>query len=309
MKDLNNYNKIWCSIHFENLNFFNVWDYLSAKWLEILYSITNIVWLPYNEKTKEWNFIYWWWGMIRPNFIDREIYRHSCTIKWKYSIIWVWINKDISSLLEYSTDDKKAIIKWINNAEYVSVRDYGTLNFINNLYNYGKINKKINVSPCPSYHILKRKKYSNSDSKIRYSIWFVPSYWHTKWYQAYINEIIFFTKNLIKEYWEKNILILCHDFNDYTYCRNNFVHVKSLHIKTFSDISNYSLCNWIISLRGHWIIFSAALNLKCSYIYLSDKLKSLYEYHYWKSFDEKPNFSIIYHKWILEMNLLPKDLL
>ena len=54
------------------------------------------------------------------------------------------------------------------------------------------------------------------------------------------------------------------------------------------------------------VLFFPHLWLKCSYIYLNDKLKYIYDYHYWtkaNSVCNTPNFDVEYH--IKNNNSLP----
>lgn len=158
MKDLDKYTNIICSIHL-NSNLFNVWDYLSAKSLSHIYGVNNIIWLPSNSINKPWNNIIYGWGwMIRPNFYNREIFQYHKWFRWKYSIIWVWINNDIKSEFEYTLDDLLALRDWIDNSEFISVRDYSTYNFIKNVIYKWDMTKNVDVAPCPSYIILKKNQ-------------------------------------------------------------------------------------------------------------------------------------------------------
>jgi hypothetical protein len=303
-KKLSDYNSIVCSIHLNN-NLFNVWDYLSAKWLSYIYGVDNIIWLPEHIKNNIWNCIYWWWWMIRPNFYNREVYKHFLSIQWKHSIVWVWLNKDKQSIFEYTKRDYQALFNWINNAEYVSVRDKATYDFIKyKLYNW-KLTRILDINSCPSYIYLKKIKQKNIVKEYKY--WIVPSFWHTKWYLPYVDSIKTMIDNFIQEEWWKNILLLCHDKNDLKFSEENFPDINSVLIKEFDDvINNYSLCKWIITVRAHWIIFSASLKINCSYIYLADKLKTLYEHHYWmKESINEVIFDINYHKKKLEKNIYP----
>jgi hypothetical protein len=305
MIDLDNYNNIVCSIHLKS-DLFNVWDYLSAKWLSLLYNIKNIIWLPDNILSNNWNCIYGWWWMIRPNFYQREVYRHFTWLKWKHSIIWVWINKDIESLFHYTDDDYKALFSWIDSAEYVSVRDNESYNFIKeNLY-WWTLTREIYINPCPSYIYVKNINKSNNNL-FKYKYWIIPSFWHTKWYLPYLNNI----ENMINEFselcWNNNLLLLCHDINDLKFSKNKFKSINSVLIKEFEDvIKYYSLCEETITVRAHWIIFSSALWKKCSYVYLADKLKTLYNYHYWiNDTSIEPIFNVDYHTNRLKCNIYP----
>lgn len=276
--ELSNYKWIVCSIHL-NSKFFNIGDYLSAKWLSNYFNINNIIWIPENMNKVNWKVIYWWWWMIRPGFSNREVYKYYLNHDYWYSIIWVWINKDIKSK-DYDSNDINAIYSWINWAEFVFVRDLGSYKFIKEVIYNWNLTRKIWILPCPSYLYLREIKtiYNFTEKKKKYNIWFVPSFWHTKWYALYIEDMHNFILNLLKI--RKSILIICHDENDFSYVKENFFDLDVFLVKDFRDIcESYYSCNKIITSRAHGIIFSASLWLKCSYIYLNDKLKYIYDYH------------------------------
>lgn len=302
LNKLEGYDHIACSIHLES-DFFNVWDYLSAIGLSHIYNVKSVIWLPTNNQSHTWNYIYWWGWMIRPNFSKREVYKHFLSVEWKHSIIWVWINKDIKTLFEYTQEDYIALFSWINNAEYVSVRDYGTYDFIKeNLYQWN-MTRNIDINPCPSYSYL--KSLYNWCNKKRYTCWIVPSFGHTKGYIPFVSNI----KNMIVDFsnifWEENILILCHDRHDLQISKEEFKNIDSILIKEFQDVIDYyPLCQYIVTVRAHGIIFASALWLKCSCVPLSDKLRTLYYYHYWSN-EDQIDFNPIFHLNKLEYSNTP----
>lgn len=308
MKDLDKYTNIICSIH-SNSILFNVWDYLSAKGLSYIYNVNNIIWLPNNINKISWNNIIYWWGwMIRPNFYNREIFQYHKWFRWRYSIIWVWVNNDLKSEFKYTIKDLLALKDWIDNSEYISVRDFDTYSFIKNIIYKWNIIKKVDVDPCPSYIVLKKFNITKN-STMKYKIGIVPSFWHTKWYLPFVNNIKKLITDWSNKYSPNQIIILCHDKNDLEIAKTEFSHIKSVIIKEFYDvIKYYSKCEKIITARAHGIIFSAALWIKCSPIYLSDKIWALYKYHYWiNHFTNKPIFNINYH--ILENNYSPTNII
>lgn len=295
-----------CSIHSDS-SLFNVGDYLSAKAISMLYKIERNIWLPKDNSIILWNFIYWGWWMIRPNFSQREIFHHYSNIIWEHSIIWVWVNQDINSTLEYSNNDIQALKNWIYTAKEVSVRDNHTYKFIKDtIYNH-HLERSISINPCPSYIYLANSNEHITKLEKKYQIWIVPSFWHTISYKKYVSDIGKFIRSLSKRYGVKNILILCHDLSDYEYCSENFKDINSVHIKEFQDIqTHYNSCENIVTTRAHGVIFAAAMWLACSYIYLADKIEYLYQYHYWESINVKtPLFDLGFHEKHLEKNIFP----
>lgn len=247
--------------------------------------------------------IYGGGGMIRPQFAEREVYKdfQRRLPRIPYAIYGVGLNCDIHGP-DFSSADIDALRKWITNAQSAHVRDFETQEFVRSV-----IGTECQVSPCPTYDVLKSIFVLPMGRK--YEIGFVMSSGHTETYARYKENIVRLVNGLIEKVGRDNIRIICHDSADYEFSKDLFG--KDLSIVMPEDFRSvrleYSRCRSIITLRGHGVIFAAASNLPCSLIPLCGKLNSIYYYHYRDhakalSFDPKKHYE---H---LARRILPLDL-
>ncbi len=160
---------------------------------------------------------------------------------------------------------------------------------------------------CPSYRLVKSLN-KPSETPRRYKVWFVPSFGHTKNYIHHIQEIHDFLKSLLDKHWVENVLVICHDKNDYWYLRKHFPwNVNAAIVQDGPTVSKaYSSCQNTITVRAHWVIFSAACNCNCSIINLSNKIKSLHQFHYGTGdMPDFPIFDLPFHETQLNEWVLP----
>lgn len=291
----------------------NVWDYLSAKGLQKIYNVPVVSFLhtltmaQFSDRVKR--IIYGWWGMLRPGFADRKVYSHFKSFSGNHSIVWVGINRDIW-MPDFSQSDIEALRRWLDSSSYVSVRDDVSRDFIESKVYIWENEVNIHVEPCPSYIQLQRILKQSSNTPVQdKSIGIVPSFWHTKQYLPFVASTHELIQHTLWKYGQTNVLILCHDLQDYSYATKHFSHCEAVLISEFNDvITQYSRCEWIITTRAHGIVFSAAVRSRVSYTLLSDKMDSLHAYHFGKPLrSEVPNFDLSYHEKNLEVSVLMPD--
>lgn len=257
----------------------NIGDVLSASAIAVLGGYKNFHFysLPKDSGlSSAIEIIYGGGGMIRPQFAKREVYRdYRLRLPDRhYSIYGVGLNGDILGS-DFIAEDFEALNVWLKNAKSVCVRDLSTKIFVEQNFDI-----KCGLSPCPTYGVLKDLIVENVERK--YELGISVSFGHTETYKRYLNEIIFLVRCAITDFGFQNISLICHDQYDYEYAKAIFGGI--LHIcapRTFYQVkSEYLQCKKIISLRGHGVIFSAAMGLPCSPVLLCNKLNSLYFYHY-----------------------------
>lgn len=295
------FDEVVCSLHQSDSLRQNVWDYLSAKAIQEIYWVKAIRFLHNTSSSwTNWNAIYWGWWMLRPWFSSRRVNYHFSRSQGKHAIIWIWINRD-HWMPDFTSEDISNIRKWVESAIFVSVRDFESQEFLESKV---KSWQTLEVEPCPSYIYIENTFQDFQTDKL---VWIVPSFWHTGSYIPFMDSMNQLITDASKRYSQDQILILCHDISDYNYARLHFPHVESALIREFSDvIKQYWRCQWVITARAHWIIFSAAVNRRVSYILLSDKMNSLSEYHFAsKTKAIWPNFDLNFHEATLEKQGLP----
>lgn len=279
----------------------NIGDVLSAKAIKILINKNNIRLFDLPRKiglSNNLKAIYGGGGMIRPSFVEREYIDFIQRKNKPYCIYGIGLNIDKGGK-KFNKKSLEALKKWILEAKKITVRERYSLDFV-----YKKFGIKPNLSPCPTYTILKTKKIK-SDIKIKYNIGIVPSFGHTIIYKKYKKEAIKLIKELIKKL--ENLCIICHDAQDYEISKRLFKNkkVKIIFPKSFHSVYRaYKSCESIITMRGHGVIFAAATEKKCSHIPINQKLNYLYNYHYGGKF-KNINFNLNYHLKNIEKNEKP----
>ncbi len=202
---------------------------------------------------------------------------------------------------DFTKEDIDDMRKWIETAIFVSVRDFESQEFLESKVSPWKVTE---VEPCPSYMYIENACQDFQTDKL---VWIVPSFWHTGSYIPFMDSMHQLITDASKRYSKDQILILCHDIADYNYVRLHFPHLESALITEFTDvIKQYWRCQWVITARAHWIIFSAAVNRRVSYILLSDKMNSLSEYHFAsRTKSIWPTFDLSFHEASIEKQRLP----
>ncbi|MFH1866981.1 MAG: polysaccharide pyruvyl transferase family protein [Patescibacteria group bacterium] len=259
----------------------NIGDILSAEAIaKLLSRKSKIFILPRDAGVSKYlHVIYGGGGMIRPNFFVREVYGdYLLRKKNDYEIYGVGLNCDLLDPL-FTRNDLSSLHDWIENANKITVRDILTKNFIED-----KLKLKCLVAPCPTYTVL-HDSLDHKTEKILFRIGITASFGHTATSRRFLSQ----TKKLIRDIAAKvgvqQVSIICHDEDDYRFSKKNFKGGFNIcRPKTFTDVSSaYSKCESILTFRAHGVIFAAAVNRPCSPVIFSNKLKSLYEYHYQSS--------------------------
>ena len=280
----------------------NIGDILSALALAQLYKIDNPILhnLRYSPNIKTKFTIYGGGGMIRPEFADREVAK-SLSTDISYAIDGVGLNTDVHSL-KMNDDDKKSIKKWFECAQFASVREFDTAEFLRNNFML-----EVNVLPCPAYRILSSLQKPLNQTKFKIGI--VPSFGHTKNYLNYLNDIVGLIRSFEKSIHKNEICLICHDSQDASFAIKHF-DMKVIQPISFEDVKcAYDQVDNIITARAHGLIFSAARGRPCSYLGLADKLAFLYRYHYDTNHNEQPlDFDAKSHLMRLEKASLPKNI-
>jgi predicted RNA-binding Zn-ribbon protein involved in translation (DUF1610 family) len=282
----------------------NIGDTLSAQALKKLTNAKKIYCLPRDDGlsfNKE--VVYGGGGMIRPLFSERINNDYKLREKnINYYIYGVGLNID-KLTPPFSKTDLFNLKIWLNSAESVTVRDLETKIFIEKL-----CNKKFKLAPCPTYQII-RSKNAREHSK-KYDLGIVVSFGHTETYKKYKKYLLTLISDLIKN---ENLFIniICHDEQDYIFAKKEYLNNNKIHIcrlKSFNSvIKEYSSCNAILTVRGHGVIFAAAMNIPCSIIPLNTKLTSLYEFHYAQK-NIRISFDYRQHLKTLKKRKLPKKI-
>jgi polysaccharide pyruvyl transferase WcaK-like protein len=223
--------------------------------------------------------IYGGGGMIRPRFSSREVFRdyRLRNPEIPYAIYGIGLNCD-ENTPPFSKEDTAAMREWLEGAKSVSVRDEETKRFLAEETGFAKAA----VAACPTYAVLRRM--DGKEQKKEYAIGISASFGHTAAYAAHTGAIIGLITGLAKTLGENAVCIICHDRADARIARETFGdRIRIEEPRTFEEVSRvYGACRGIVALRGHGVIFSAALGIPCSPIPVSNKLSTLYSFHYGK---------------------------
>lgn len=283
----------------------NIGDVLSAQGISRLarLPLTRELALPENEgKTGGMRVIYGGGGMIRPRFSSREVFRDYRLRNpgIPYAVYGVGLNCD-ENAPPFSKEDTAAMREWLEGAKSVSVRDEETRRFLTEA---GFADAA--VAACPTYTVLRRM--DRKKQKKEYTIGISASFGHTTAYAAHTGAIIGLITELAKTLGENAVCIICHDRADAHIARETFgdrIHIEEP--RTFEEVSRaYGACRGIVALRGHGVIFSAALGIPCSPIPVCNKLSTLYSFHYGKECGGV-SFDADRHLQALAGNVPPKE--
>ncbi|MEK7174490.1 MAG: polysaccharide pyruvyl transferase family protein [Patescibacteria group bacterium] len=285
----------------------NIGDVLSARAIALLErgENTRLFALPKDiGSSANINVTYGGGGMVRPGFGRREVYRDFLlrNTRWPYRIFGVGLNQDVGTP-SFSEQDITALNDWVSHAASVTVRDSATKEF---LARFAAID--IAIRPCPTYSILVQKHTPQNIA--RYEIGVVVSFGHTVTYKKFLPQVEALVAGLWTEVGDNNILLICHDEADRTFAKNRFPELQNVAPKTFEEVAQaYSSVKQIISLRGHGVVFAAALRIVCSPVLLCDKMETLYKYHYGVTppsltFDVRRHLDYLRRR-IVPINLLP----
>ncbi len=285
----------------------NVGDVLSAKAIIALRNSPSAALFVLPEdigKSKDLEVVYGGGGMIRPLFQKREIYQDYLQRSGRipYEIYGVGVNFDILAP-RISESDMEAIHNWLAHASRVSVRDVATKDFISG--NFKDIS--IFLEPCPTYSVLCELKKDKPNKK--FAVGISVSFGHTTTYLSYLDRITGMIRDLSDTLGKDRISLICHDGADFKYAEKEFPNIYRCEPKSFLAVGDeYQKCEGIISLRGHGVIFAAALGLPCSPIPLCDKISSLYEYHYGQT-SQPLSFDAEAHVGNLQKTVYPLNLI
>jgi hypothetical protein len=292
---------IACSARF-NTPRSNIGDILSAQGIAFLegFSRPDYCWLP--ERVGESSRLFTVYGggwMLRPLFSKREVFQDFMARESDYSIRWVWINFDLHAP-DLLAEDIVAMKNWIEGAVSVTVRDHDSREFV------GKFtNKNVGIEPCPSYFLVQNEAIPKKYLRKIMPYGIVPSFGHTKTYEAFEKEIIAFCKNFVDRH--EQVRFICHDLEDFFRARCIFPNTPWVEIccpRSAQEVAKaYGECSGIISMRAHGIIFSAAMQIPVSVFPFSNKIGALYRFHYQQDQTIGLTFDPIVHEQVIATSL------